>query len=89
MLCGFWRARPTLQAAVFSRTDLLTAALAHVPGAVAIGDVEREVARLEKEGALHGVDLPGAEDSLVSEEREAVALMHAGQDRGRAPMRGW
>ena len=37
---------------------------------------------------------PGAEDSLatdrtVGEERETVALMHAGQGRGRAPMRSW
>ena len=82
------------RAAVFSRNDLFTAALAHAPGAVLVGDVEREVTALEKEGALHGVDMPGAEDSLatdrtVGEEREAVALMHAGQDRGRAPMRGW
>ena len=80
--------------AVFSRTDLLAAALAHAPGAVAIGDVEREVAALEKAGSLHAVDLPGAEDSLatdrtVGEEREAVALWRGGQGRGRAPMRGW
>ena len=80
--------------AVFSRTDLFAAALAHAPGAVLVGDVEREVAGLEKEGALHAVDMPGAEDSLATEktvgdERETVALMHAGRDRGRAPMRGW
>ncbi len=82
------------RAAVFRRTDLLTAALVHAPGAVMVGDVEREVAALEKAGALHAVDLPGAEDSLATEktageEREAVALMQAGRDRGRAPMRGW
>ena len=82
------------RAAVFSRNDLFTAALAHAPGAVAIGDVEREVAALEKAGDLHAVDIPGAEDSLatdrtVGEEREAVALMREGQGRGRAPMRGW
>ena len=80
--------------AVFSRTDLLAAALAHAPGAVAIGDVEREVAALEKAGSLYAVDLPGAETSLatdrtVGEEREAVALWRSGQGRGRAPMRGW
>ena len=80
--------------AVFSRGDLFTAALAHSPGAVAIGDVEREVAALEKAGALHAVDIPGAEHSLttektVGEERETVALMQTGQGRGRAPMRGW
>ena len=82
------------RAAVFRRTDLLTAALVHAPGAVMVGDVEREVAALEKAGALYAVDMPGAEDSLATEktageEREAVALMQAGRDRGRAPMRGW
>ena len=82
------------RAAVFSRNDLFTAALAHSPGAVAIGDVEREVAALEKAGALHAVDLPGAEHSLttektVGEERETVARMREGQGRGRSPMRGW
>ncbi len=80
--------------AVFSRTGLLAAALAHAPGAVTIGEVEREVAALEKAGMLHAVDLPGAEASLttertVGEERETVALMRGGQARGRALMRGW
>ena len=82
------------RAAVFSRSDLFAAALAHAPGAVAIGDVERDVAALEKAGTLHAVDLPGAEASLatdrtVGEERETVALMQGGQARGRALMRGW
>ena len=82
------------RAAVFSRTDLLAAALAHAPGAAAIGDVEREVAALEKAGELHAVNMPGAEDSLatdrtVGEERETVALWRSGQGRGRALMRGW
>ena len=80
--------------AVFSRTDLFAAALAHAPGAVAMEDMERQVAALEKEGVLHAVDLPGAEASLttdrtVGEERETVALMRGGQARGRALMRGW
>ena len=80
--------------AVFSRSDLLAAALAHAPGAVAIGEVEHAVAALERGGALHAVDLPGAEASLatdrtVGEERETVALMRGGQARGRAPMRSW
>ena len=80
--------------AVFARADLLAAALAHGPGRTTIGEAEREVARLEKEGALHAVDMPGAEDSLATdrtagEERETVALMRGGQGRGRAPMRGW
>ena len=80
--------------AVFSRTDLVAAALAHAPGTVAIGEVEREVATQERAGTLHAVDLPGAEasfatDRTVGEERETVALMRSGQARGRAPMRGW
>ena len=80
--------------AVFSRSDLLAAALAHAPGAVAIGEAEHAVAALERGGALHAVNMPGAEDSLatdrtVGEERETVALMQGGQARGRAPMRGW
>ncbi len=82
------------RAAVFCRADLHAAALAHAPGAVTIEDAEREVAALEKVGTLHAVDMPGAEDSLsldrsVAEERETVALMQAGEGRGRAPMRGW
>ncbi len=80
--------------AVFARTDLLAAALAHAPGAVAIGDAEREVAALVKAGTLHAVSMPGAEDSLspertAGEERETVASMQAGQGRGKAVMRGW
>ena len=80
--------------AVFPRADLYAAALAHAPGAVAMEEAEREIAALEKAGSLHAVDLPGAEDSLatdrsVAEERETVALMQAGEGRGRAPMRGW
>ena len=80
--------------AVFARSDLLAAALAREPGRLGIGDVEREVAGLLRAGALHGVNMPGAEDCLatdrtVGEERETVALMRAGHGRGRAPMRGW
>ena len=80
--------------AVFPRADLYAAALAHAPGAVTISEAEREVGALEKAGALHAVDLPGAEDSLslersAAEERETVASMQAGRGRGRAVMRGW
>ncbi len=82
------------RAAVFPRSDLFAAALAHAPGAITISGAEREVAALEKAGALHAVNIPGAEDSLatertVAEERETVASMQAGQGRGRAVMRGW
>ena len=80
--------------AVFARSDLFAAALAHAPGRIAITEAEREVAALEKAGTLHAVSLPGAEDSLatertVGEERETVALMRSGQGQGRAAMRGW
>ena len=80
--------------AVFARADLFAAALAHAPGTVTMAEAEREVEALEKAGALHAVDMPGAEDSLataktVAEEREAVASMRVGQGRGDAPMRGW
>ena len=78
--------------AVFSRADLLAAALAYAPGTLTVEAIEREVAGLEKAGTLHAVHLPGARDSLatdctVGEERETVALMRAGEGRGQAPMR--
>ncbi len=80
--------------AVFSRADLLAAALSYAPGTLAVEAVEREVAGLEKAGTLHAVTLPGAADSLatdrtVGEERETVALMRAGEARGHAPFRRW
>ena len=79
--------------AVFARTGLLAAALAWNPGAVAVGDIEREVAAREKAGTLHAARLPGAEgllttDRAVGDERETIALMQAGQRRGAVPMRG-
>ena len=62
-------------------------------GAVGIGDIEREIAARENAGTLHAARLPGAEDSLttakaVADEREAIALMQAGQGRGARAMRG-
>ncbi len=79
--------------AVFSRTDLLAAMLARRPGAVTIGEAEGAVTRLEKAGALHAANLPVPGQSLttdkaVADERETVALMRAGRDRGAAAMRG-
>ena len=78
--------------AVFARTGLLAAALAHGPGAAQIGDIEREVAAREAAGTLHAARLPGAEgmlttDRAVADERETIALMRAGERRGAAPMR--
>ena len=79
--------------AVFSRTDLLTSALAWKPGAVSIGEAEAAVGRLEKAGTLLAADYPVPGDSLttdrtVADERETIALMERGQGRGAAPMRG-
>ena len=78
--------------AVFSRTDLLTAAMTRQPGAVAIADAVRAVTRLEKGGTLHGANLPVPGDSLttdraIADEKETIALMLGGQGRGKAPMR--
>ena len=39
--------------AVFGHTDLLAATLARDPGAVTVGDAERAIAALERDGALH------------------------------------
>ena len=79
--------------AVFSRTDLLTSALAWKPGAVSIGEAEAALGRLEKAGTLLAADYPVPGDSLttdrtVANERETIALMEHGQGRGAAPMRG-
>ena len=80
--------------AVFSRTDLLAAAIARQPGAVAIGDAERAVAGLERDGALHAANLPVPGESLttdraLAEERETIALMERGQGAVRPVMRRW
>ena len=79
--------------AVFSRTALLAAMFARRPGAVTIGEAEGAVTRLEKAGALHAANLPVPGQSLttdkaIADERETVALMRAGRDRGAATMRG-
>ena len=79
--------------AVFTRTNLLTAALAWKPGAVDIGEAEAAVARLEKAGRLLAADYPVPGESLttdraVVDERETIALMERGTGRGAAPMRG-
>ena len=79
--------------AVFSRTDLLTSALAWKPGKVSIGEAEAAVTRLEKAGTLLAADYPVPGDSLTTDrtaadERETIALMERGQGRGAAPMRG-
>ncbi len=79
--------------AVFSRTDLLAAMLAWRPGAVAIGEAEDAVTRLEEAGTLHAANLPVPGDPLttdkaIADEKETIALMRTGRDRGAAVMRG-
>ena len=78
--------------AVFSRTDLLAAALAWNPGEVTVGEAEAGVARQVGAGSLHAARLPGMEgllttDRAVGDEKETIALMEAGRERGAAPMR--
>ena len=78
--------------AVFSRASLLAGALAWDPGAVSMAEAEREVAGMEKAGAMHAADLPGAKDVLTTDravgyERETIALMQAGRGRGSPAMR--
>ena len=78
--------------AVFSRTDLLAAALAWEPGAVTVGEAERALGELVGDGTLHAANHPVPGESLttdnaVADEKEAVALMKEGQDKGAAPMR--
>ena len=78
--------------AVFSRTDLLTAALAWDPGKVTVGEAEAALAEREAAGSLHAARMPGMDgllttDRAVADEKETIALMEAGRDRTRAPMR--
>ena len=78
--------------AVFSRTALLTAALAWEPGAVSIEEAARAVGELEKKGILQAASVPVPGESLttdmaVAEEKETISLMRQGRDRGIAPMR--
>ncbi|MXY42305.1 MAG: relaxase domain-containing protein [Rhodospirillaceae bacterium] len=78
--------------AVFSRTDLLTAALSWDPGKVTVVEAEAAVRRLEDAGTLHAARLPGMDGLLTTEraaadERETIALMAAGTGRGDRVMR--
>ncbi|MCY3830197.1 MAG: relaxase domain-containing protein [Rhodospirillaceae bacterium] len=87
--------------AVFARTDLLAVALAYSPGAASIGEIERAVNDLQREGRLHDAPaFPGSgpgqagsggltTERAVADERETIALMRAGAGRGKAPMKGW
>ena len=77
--------------AVFSRTDLLAAALAWQPGAVSIGGAEDAVARLQKTGALHPANPRDSltTDKALADEKETIALMERGRGASRPVMRSW
>ncbi len=80
--------------AVFSRADLLAAALAWMPGAVSVEAAEKAVGALEGEGRLHCAPaLMGGDgmttDKALAGERETIALMQGGQDRSPVVMRSW
>ena len=80
--------------AVFSRADLLAAALAWQPGAVSVEAAEKALGDLEGQGRLHAAPALHAGDGLttdkaLADERETIGLMRDGQDRGRAAMRSW
>jgi len=80
--------------AVFTRTDLLTAAIAQKPGEVDIGEAASAVDDLVKDGTLHAADIPVKGDSLttdraVADELETIGLMEKGQGASKPLMRGW
>ena len=80
--------------AVFSRADLLAAALAWRPSAVSIEAAERAVSDLREQGQLHAAPaLEGGDgmttDKALADERETIGLMRKGQGRGRVVMRSW
>ena len=80
--------------AVFSRTDLLTAAITQVPGEVEIGDAVRAIDGLVADGTLHAADIPVKGDSLttdraVADELETIGLMEQGRGAARPVMRSW
>ena len=80
--------------AVFSRTDLLTAAIARKPGEVRIGEAVKVIEGLVKEGTLHASDIPVKGDSLttdraVADELETIGLMEKGRQASGPVMRNW
>ena len=80
--------------AVFTRADLLAAALAWKPGAVSIDDAAQAVDRLERTGALHATRAEILGDSLttdkaVADEKEVIALMQRGRGASKPVMRSW
>ena len=80
--------------AVFSRSELLAAALSWKPGMVSVEAAERAVDGLRKENGLYVAPAFHTGDGLttdraLADERETIGLMREGQDRGRPVMRSW
>ena len=78
--------------AVFARTDLLAAALACDPGKVTVGEAEAAVGRSEGAGTLHAARMTGMDgllttDRAIGDEKETIALMTTGRERGGTPTR--
>ena len=80
--------------AVFSRADLLAAALAWRPGAVSVEAAEKAMGDLENADVLHAAPALESGDGLttdkaLADEREKIRLMRSGQNRSRPVMRSW
>ena len=80
--------------AVFSRTGLLAAALAWMPGTVSVEAADKAIVALEGEGRLHCAPALMSGDGMTTDkalagERETIHLMRGGQDRSPVVMRSW
>ena len=80
--------------AVFSRSDLLGAALSLEPGAVRIGEAEKAAEELLAEGRLLAAEAHASGEGLttdraLADERETIALMREGRGRAKPLMRSW
>ena len=80
--------------AVFSRSDLLKAALTRNPGDILIREAREAVDALVAEGRLHVAKSHASGEGLttdlaLADERETIALMRGGQNRVAPLMRSW
>ncbi|MCY4479735.1 MAG: relaxase domain-containing protein, partial [Rhodospirillales bacterium] len=78
--------------AVFSRSDLLAAALAWKPGGVSVESADEAIDAAQRGGRLHAAPAHlGGEgmttDIAIANERETIGLMRTGQNRGQVLMR--
>ena len=80
--------------AVFSRTEILKAALSKDPGAVRILEAKEAVEELLADGRLHAAEAHASGEGLttdqaLADERENISLMREGQNRVSPLMRSW